>query len=52
MAIWLADLSIKSTKSLIACRNPSNVIEISVDGLTGFLTLTPEESHKSPYLYV
>ena len=40
--IWLTDVAIESAKSLIACRNPSNVKELSVDGLTGFLTLTPE----------
>lgn len=50
--IWLTDLAIESAKSLIACRNPSNVKELSVDGLTGFLTLTPEGSPKCPYLYV
>lgn len=48
----ITDLAIESAKSLIACRNPSNVKELSVDGLTGFLTLTPEGSPKCPYLYV
>jgi integrase len=50
--IWLTDLAIESAKSIIACRNPSNVKELSVDGISGFLTLTPEGSPKCPYLYV